>query len=70
MNTTQIAGLVILVTGAIVLAFGFHASEAPMEQLANSFTGHYTDRTMWHLVAGGAAVVGGGLLAIYGRARR
>jgi hypothetical protein len=69
MSNTQIAGLVMLVTGAIALVLGYHASPAPLEQLANSFTGQYTDRTLWYLIAGGAAVAGGALLAIYGRAR-
>lgn len=67
MRTIQILGAAFLVVGVILLGFAYHASNAPMEQLSNTVTGHYSDRTMWYAVLGGVAAVSGGLLAFRSR---
>ncbi len=69
MNASQVAGIGILIVGAVLLMIGFNASDAPVDQISNALTGRYTDRTMWYLIAGIVAVVGGGLLALFGRRR-
>lgn len=66
MKTAQLSGIIILAVGAILLGFAYHASNAPIDQLSNTFTGHYTDRTMWYVVLGAAAAIGGGLLVAFG----
>jgi drug/metabolite transporter (DMT)-like permease len=67
MNQTRIIGVVLLVVGAILLYLGYNASQSGIEQLGESLTGRYSDKTTWYLVAGAAAAVGGLLLAGFGR---
>jgi hypothetical protein len=66
MNNTKILGAVLCVVGAILLALAYRASGTPLEQLSDTFTGRYTDRTMFYVIAGVAALVGGGLLSLRG----
>ena len=69
MNNTKILGIVLCVVGAILLALAYRASGTPLEQLSDTFTGRYTDRTMFYVIAGVAALVGGGLLSLRGTKR-
>lgn len=64
LTTFRIIGLVALAVGAILLVFAFNASNAPVDQLANTLTGRYTDNTMTYLIAGVAAVIGGGAMVM------
>lgn len=66
MKIAQLSGIMIFAVGVILLGFAYHSSNAPVEQLSNTFTGHYTDRTMWYVVLGAAAAIGGGLLVAFG----
>lgn len=59
MNQNKAIGIALLVGGAIALYFGFNAANAPMEELAESLTGKYSDSTMMYFIGGGAAVVVG-----------
>jgi LPXTG-motif cell wall-anchored protein len=38
-----------------------------MDQISEALTGRYTDHTMWYLILGIVAAVGGGLLALFGK---
>jgi drug/metabolite transporter (DMT)-like permease len=67
MSMTQILGAVALVIGLVLLGFAYHASNAPMEQVSEAITGQYTNQTMWYLILGIAAAVGGVLLVAFGR---
>jgi drug/metabolite transporter (DMT)-like permease len=67
MHMTQILGIVGLVIGVVLLGLAYHASTSPLEQVADAITGRYTDRTMWYLILGIAAAVGGVLLVAFGR---
>lgn len=67
MYMSRIIGLVVLAIGVVLLGFAFHSTNAPMEELSNTLTGRYSNRTMWYFAVGIAAVVGGGLLAVFGR---
>ncbi len=69
MSNRRITGVVLLVVGVILLYFGWQATETFGEQVRETITGDYSDRTMWYLVGGAAAVVGGLLLALFGRGR-
>jgi hypothetical protein len=63
----RVLGVVALVAGAILLFFGLNASDAPVEQLNETFTGSYSDKTMWYLVGGAATACGGLVLLLLGR---
>jgi LPXTG-motif cell wall-anchored protein len=69
MRMTQILGAVALVIGLVLLGFAYHASNAPMDQVSNAITGRFTNQTMWYLILGIAAAVGGVLLVAFGRRR-
>lgn len=66
MRMTQILGVVALVIGLVLLGFAYHASNALMEQVSEAITGRYTNQTMWYLILGIAAAVGGVLLVAFG----
>jgi hypothetical protein len=59
MNTSKLIGIGLLVLGGVLLYFGFNATNSPMEELGEAFTGKYSDETMMYLVAGGVAAVAG-----------
>jgi len=63
----RILGVVAFIVGAVILAFGFNASRAPVDQVANALTGRYTDHTMWYLVGGAALLVAGAMATLFGR---
>jgi hypothetical protein len=67
MKPIQMLGVVVLAVGVVLLGFGYHASNAPLDQLSNTLTGRFTDRTMWYFVLGGAAAIGGVLMALFGK---
>jgi uncharacterized membrane protein YeaQ/YmgE (transglycosylase-associated protein family) len=69
MNPMRIAGLVAAVVGAVLLAVAWRASNAPVEQVTDALTGRFTDRTMWLMVAGVAALVAGVLVTLVGSRR-
>jgi drug/metabolite transporter (DMT)-like permease len=69
MRMTQILGIVALVIGLVLLGFAYHASNAPLDQVSDALTGRFTDQTMWYLILGIVAAVGGVLLVAFGRQR-
>lgn len=72
MNITRIVALVLLAVGATLLIFGYTAAQSVSEQTVNKVTGQFSNQTMWYVLGGGAAIVGGAALCIWGgdRARR
>ncbi|TVQ76902.1 MAG: DUF3185 family protein [Phycisphaeraceae bacterium] len=66
MSPIRIIGIVLVVVGIILLIVGFNASESFVDQASNFFTGKFTDSTMWYLVGGAAALVGGVLVIALG----
>ena len=69
MSVQRIIGAVLVVVGAILLFNGLNATDATMEELGREITGSYSDNTMTYIVAGAAALVGGGLLMAFGGRR-
>ena len=67
MAANRILGIVLLVVGLILLYFGWQSSQSVGDQVTETFTGRFTDSTMWLLIIGAAAAVGGVLLAIIKR---
>ncbi len=59
MSSNQIIGIVLLVVGAILLYFGYQASQSMGEQITETFTGRFSDSTTWYFIGGAAAAVGG-----------
>jgi hypothetical protein len=59
MGSNKIIGIVLLAIGAILLYFGFNASQAPMEEIGEALTGRYSDQTMWYFIGGGIAAIAG-----------
>lgn len=64
MKTNKIIGIALLVLGGILIYFGLNATEAPMEQIAESVTGRYSDQTMYYLIGGGISAVLGLVLLL------
>jgi drug/metabolite transporter (DMT)-like permease len=67
MSGNRIVGIVILVVGVVLVVFGMSSSQAPLDQVSQTFTGRFTQTTMMYLIIGIVAVIGGGLLALSGR---
>jgi hypothetical protein len=67
MKPIQMSGVVILGVGAILLAFAYHATNAPLDQLSNALTGRFSNQTMWYFLLGAVAALGGTLLLLFGR---
>lgn len=67
MGTNQIIGLLLVAVGIFLLVFGYNASQAPMDQISEAFTGRFRDSTMLYLVGGVIAMVAGGAVAMAGR---
>jgi hypothetical protein len=64
MNGPRILGLVLLAVGVLLLIFGYNASQSVTEQVMETVTGRFTERTTWYLIGGVAcAAAGVGLLA-------
>lgn len=66
MPIQRIIGIVLLVAGLVLLYFGWQSSESVGEQVHETMTGRYSDETMWYLIGGAVASVGGLLLALVG----
>ncbi len=66
MNAWQIIGVVILVIGVILLVMGINATQSMGEEVREGLTGRYSSDVQWYIVGGIAAIVAGGLLAIFG----
>jgi drug/metabolite transporter (DMT)-like permease len=67
MRPLQLLGVLAFAIGVILLAFAWHASNAPVDRLSNALTGRFTNQTMAYVFAGAAAAIGGALLILFGR---
>ena len=65
----NIVGLAIFAVGIVLLVFGFNASHSFSSDVSRVFTGNPTDKSIWLLVGGAAAVIVGLVLAIRGGRR-
>lgn len=59
MNNNKIVGIILLAVGIIALYFGINATNAPMEEMTEAFTGQYSDQTMLYLIGGAVAGIAG-----------
>ncbi|WP_111656720.1 DUF3185 family protein [Isoalcanivorax indicus] len=67
MATQHILGILLLIAGAVLLYFGYQASQSVGEQVFETFAGRFTDSTTWYFVAGSAAALGGFILLVIKR---
>lgn len=64
MGGQKVLGLVLLVVGILLLFFGWQSTESVGEQISETFTGRFSDETMFYLIGGAAALVAGIFLAV------
>ena len=69
MNPQLLVGIALVAAGAVLVGFGLNAADAPMGQISEALTGSYSDRTIWQLAGGAAAVCVGLVLATRSRWR-
>jgi drug/metabolite transporter (DMT)-like permease len=67
MGSNQIIGVLLVAVGIFLLVFGYNASQAPVDQISEAFTGRFRDSTMFYLLGGVIAVVAGAAVALAGR---
>lgn len=65
----NVVGILLLAVGVALLIFGFNASHSFSSDVSRFFTGNPTDKSMWLLIGGAAAVVVGLVIAIRGTRR-
>lgn len=63
MSPQRIAGIAMLVVGIVLVVVGLNASDSIADQVSNTVTGKYTDRTTWYILGGILLAVVGGLAA-------
>jgi drug/metabolite transporter (DMT)-like permease len=61
----KILAIVLLVVGLILLFLGYQSSQGLDDQIAETFTGRFTDSTIWFFVLGAAAAVAGAGLLLF-----
>jgi uncharacterized membrane protein YidH (DUF202 family) len=66
MGPQRILGIVLLIVGIVLLAFGLHASNSAADQITNTFMGRFTQTTMWYIIGGIALAVIGLLVSLFG----
>lgn len=59
MSNNKIAGLILIVVGAGLLYFGLQATGSLAEEVHETFTGRFSDETMFYLIGGGVSLVVG-----------
>lgn len=59
MKDNKLTGLILLVAGALLLFFGWQASESLGEQLTETFTGRFTDQTLLFIIGGAVCLAAG-----------
>ena len=67
MNIGRVIGLAALIVGLALVGLAYHFSEAPVDQISNTLTGHYTDNTMWYLMGGIIVAASGAALTVFGK---
>ncbi len=66
MNSQGIVGGVLIVLGIALLIFGMNASHSVADTVSNTFTGKFTQDTMWYIIGGIAVGILGLLMLIFG----
>lgn len=64
MSAQRIIGIVFLVLGVALLVIGLNASDSVADQVSETFTGRFTDKTTWYILGGIGMGILGLLLAV------
>ena len=64
MGSQKLIGIVLVVAGLIMLYFGWQSSQSLGDQVVETFTGRFTEGTMWFLIVGAVATVAGLFLTV------
>ncbi len=64
MGSQKLIGIVLIVAGLIMLYFGWQSSQSLGDQVVETFTGRFTEGTMWFLIVGAVATVAGLFLTV------
>lgn len=67
MTLMRAIGIALAAAGIVFLVIGISATDSPVEQVSETFTGKYTSQTLWYIAGGLGAIVGGGLVAMASR---
>lgn len=67
MTSNQLISIVLVVLGVLLLYFGWQSSQSMTDQVAESFTGRFTDSTMWFIIGGGVALAAGAFMVFVRR---
>ena len=65
----RIVALILIVVGGCLLVYGLQASQSFSSDVSRLFTGSPTDRAIWLIVGGAAALVAGVVLLLRGGKR-
>ena len=66
----RIVGIALAAVGLVLLVLGFTEADSFASQVSRFFTGNPTDRAVWLMICGVAALVAGAGLALFaGKAR-
>ena len=63
MSPQRSIGLVLLVLGIVLFIIGVNASDSLADQLSDTFTGKFTDKTTWYILGGIGLTVLGALMS-------
>ena len=66
MSTQGIVGIVALVVGVALLIVGMNASHSVADQVSNTFSGKFTQDTMWYIIGGIGVGVAGLVMLLFG----
>lgn len=66
MNTGKLVAIVLLVLGAVLLFMGYQSSQGLDDQISETFTGNFTDQTMWYFLGGGICAIAGLVMFLRG----
>ena len=69
MSTTKLISLAILALGIVLVIYGVSASESLSSDVSRFFTGSPTDKTIWLMIGGVAAIVVGLVGLLRGQAK-
>ncbi|PKM29196.1 MAG: hypothetical protein CVV07_11815 [Gammaproteobacteria bacterium HGW-Gammaproteobacteria-11] len=63
MGSQKLVGIVLIALGILLLYFGYQSSQSLGEQLTETFTGRFTDETMYFIIGGAISLVAGVFMA-------
>jgi hypothetical protein len=66
MSPQRIAGIALLILGVGLLVVGMNAKNSMVDQMSNTFLGHFTDKTTWYLLGGAVSGLVGLVMLLAG----